>query len=184
MDVRTFLLWTFGLGCLTRFVAPGLFVPGFFEGVTNDLMIVSHLPTTHISTFMLGGLIAIAHTRREKAEALVLLVLYSALSGFLFKWNTGGMILIGGLLMLLTPRLIAPRPLTTLILTLSSASLFIYLTHFVTRSALRMADAPEWPALHVAAGLAVGVLVWMVWTRGSSLVARRLHRSNTETAAI
>ena len=44
------------------------------------------------------------------------------------------------------------------------------------RSALRAVHAPEWPLLHVAAGLLGGVLVWAGWVWINSQGAKLLRR--------
>jgi hypothetical protein len=178
-----FVMTIFVIGCFTRFVAPGFFVPGFYVGEAN-LHVLSHMPTTHLATVMIGGMIALADSQRERIGVLALLLGYGALTALLYNSNAALMVLGGGLLMLLAPRLTAPKPLTIVLLTLSGASLFIYFTHFATRSVLRAVGAPDWPALNVAAALAMGVAAWAIWVRLGALVGRKLHRAPVEAPAI
>lgn len=183
IGVREFVASIFVLGCLLRFVAPAFFIPGFYSGEAS-LLVLSHMPTTHLSTLMLGGMIALAVSPRERGGVMALLVGYGVLTAQVYGLNAALMIVGGGLLMLLAPRLLAPRPLTIVLLTLSASSLFIYFTHFATRSVLRAAGAPDWPLLNVLAALAAGVLAWAVWVRLGALVARRFHSAPVEAPAI
>lgn len=183
IDLKAFVVCIFVLGCVTRFVAPEFFVPGFYAGGAN-LHVLSHMPTTHLATLMIGGMIALADSNRERGVVMAVLLAYGALTAHFYGVNAALMILGGGVLMLLAPRLLAPKPLTLVLLTLSGASLFIYFTHFATRSVLRAAGAPDWPPLNVAAALLAGVLAWAAWVRFGSLVARRFHRAPVEAPAI
>lgn len=171
-----FVLMLFLAGCLTRFVAPALFVPDFFVRGAPAMTMLSFLPTTHLSTLMLGALIAGAETRRERAGALGLLAAYAALTAHLYSLQHGLVIASAGLLMFGVRRMVLPKPLTSVVLMLSGASLFIYLTHFMFRSALHALGAPEWPLLHVAIALIGGVLVWYASAWVSARVARRLRQ--------
>lgn len=171
-----FAIGMFALGCVGRFVAPALFVPGFLQHGTQKLSLLSFLPTTHLPTLMLGTLIAFAETQRQRLAAFALTIAYAAASAHFYSWSSARVVLGGGLLILAVRRLPAPRPLTGLVLALSGASLFIYLTHFQFRSVLRLLGAPEWPALQVGVALVGGMAVWAVWARLSPWINRLLRR--------
>jgi len=172
-----FTLAMFALGCVTRFVAPALFIPDFFTQGAPHLTPVNYLPTTHLPTVMLGALIAMAQTPRARLGVLALLAGYVALTAQLYGPSGALVILAGGVLILAVKRLPLPRLLTALVLTLSGASLFIYLTHFQFRGVLRLLGAPDLPALNVAVALVGGVAAWAVWIRASAFVARLLRRA-------
>lgn len=177
-----FAIGMFALGCLGRFVAPAFFIPGFFAHGADKLTTLSFLPTTHLPTLMLGTLIAFAETGRQRLAALALTLAYAAASTHFYGWSSARVILGGALLILAARRLPAPRPLTGVVLALSGASLFIYLTHFQFLSALRVLGVPEWPALQVAVALIGGVGVWAVWARVSPGIHRLFNRAQPAEA--
>ncbi|MBU1375357.1 MAG: amino acid adenylation domain-containing protein [Alphaproteobacteria bacterium] len=179
MTAARFALGMFAVGCVTRFVAPAFFIPDFFSKGAPEFTAVNYLPTTHLSTVMLGALIAMAQTRRARLGVLALLIAYAALTAPLYS-PAGALVVLGaGVLILAVKRLPLPRPLTALVLTLSGASLFIYLTHFQFRGVLRALGAPELPLLDVGVALLGGVAAWAVWIRVSAFVARLLRRTPT-----
>jgi hypothetical protein len=143
---------------------------------------LSFLPTTHISTLMLGTLIAFAETARQRLAALALTVAYAGASAHFFGWSSARVILGAGLLILAARRLPAPRPLTGVVLALSGASLFIYLTHFQFRSILRVLGAPEWPALQAGVALVGGTAIWAAWARIWPWANRLLNRKRPTEA--
>lgn len=172
-----FTLTMFALGCVTRFVAPALFIPGFLAHGAPHFTSVNYLPTTHLPTVMLGALIAMARTTRARLGVLALLIGYAGLTASLYGPYGAGVILAAGVLILAVKRLPLPRPLTALVLTLSGASLFIYLTHFQFRGVLLQLGAPDIPVLNVAVALAGGVAAWAVWVRASAFVNRLRRRT-------
>lgn len=173
---RRLAISLFVLGCFSRFVAPGLFIPDFFTEGAAPTATVNYLPTTHLATLMLGALIATAETPRQRLAGLGLLIGYAGLTAMLYP-SGALVILASGLLMLVVRRLPLPRPLTGLVLILSGASLFIYLTHFQFRGLARLAAGADIPALNVAVALLGGITVWVVWIRLSAFVARLLRRA-------
>ncbi|HEY8004381.1 MAG TPA: AMP-binding protein, partial [Phenylobacterium sp.] len=168
----TFAWALFLAGCIGRFVAPIIFYPDFFRHGAPPFSTVDFLPTTHLGTFMLGVMIALAASRVEKAWVVAGLVGYAVLSAAAFDPQQAVIVLAGGLALLAARQLSLPKPVALVVFALSGGSLFIYLTHFMVRSALRLAHAPEWPALHVAAAIAVGVGVWWGWNRLAALAGR------------
>jgi len=176
IDARRFALILFALGCLGRFALPALWIPTFLTDGAPSFTAVNYLPSTHLATVALGALIALATTRRERLDVLVLLVAYAALCAHFYGQASAIVVVAAGVLMLAVKRLPLPRPLTALVLTLSGASLFIYLTHFQVRGVLRVLGVPDQPVLDVAAALVFGVLAWAVWIRVTAFAARLLHR--------
>jgi amino acid adenylation domain-containing protein len=172
-----FTLAMFALGCVGRFVAPALFIPDFFTHGAPHFTPVNYLPTTHLSTVMLGAFIAMAHTNRARLGVLALLMGYAGLTAWFYGPYGAGVIVAAGVLILAVKRLPLPRLLTALVLTLSGASLFIYLTHFQFRSVLLRLGAPDVPALHLAVALVGGVLAWAAWIRVSAWASRLLRRA-------
>ena len=70
-----------------------------------------------------------------------------------------------------------------LMFALSGASLFVYLTQYVFRSALLFVGAPDVPLLNFVAALAGGVAIWSAWTWTNSAISKRLRRQEPATAA-
>jgi surface polysaccharide O-acyltransferase-like enzyme len=126
---------------------------------------------------MLGALIAMAQTNRARLGVLALLVGYAGLTAALYGPYGAGVILAAGVLILAVKRLPLPRLLTALVLTLSGASLFIYLTHFQFRGVVQRLGAPDLPALNVAVALVGGVVAWAAWIRVSAWASRLLRRA-------
>jgi hypothetical protein len=79
-----------------------------------------------------------------------------------------------GAVLIWANRVRLPKPIASLALTLSGASLFIYLFHFVFGSATRSILGPH-PSLEVLAALVGGVAVSRAWLWGAPLVGRRLR---------
>jgi len=173
----SFVLLVFVAGCIGRFAAPAFFIPNFFTEGAPRMTALNFLPTTHLPTLMMGAFIAVAETPWERRAVLGLLFAYAALTAQIYNLQQGLVILAAVLLIFAVRRLPLPRPLSALVLTLSAASLFIYLTHFQFRSVLRAIGAPDWPMLHVVVALAGGVAVWAGWVWVSAFAARRLRRT-------
>ncbi|THD61872.1 AMP-binding protein [Phenylobacterium sp.] len=162
----------FGLACVTRFLLPAAVYPGFFTGQAPAFATVAFLPTTHLPTFMLGVMIALAATRRQKTWVAVTLLGYALMTAGAFNPQQALIALISGAALLTAGQAALPRPVAVTVMAVSGASLFIYLTHFAARDVLRWVHAPAWPALQVAVALAAGIVLSQLWTRGAALLGR------------
>ena len=162
----------FGMACVTRFLLPAAIYPGFLTGRAPAFSPVAFLPTTHLATFMLGVMIALAATRRQKAWVAAALIGYALLTGLAFNPQQGLIALVSGAALLMAGQAALPRPAAVLVMAVSGASLFIYLTHFVARDVLIWIHAPAWPALQVVVALAAGIVLSQAWTKANALLSR------------
>jgi hypothetical protein len=179
---RRFLMLLFAAGCVGRFVLPGLLDPSVYAtGVAKDAT-VHFLPTTHLATLALGGLITTCTTSRERFQLIVVLAFYAVASAWLFGWTqlifVGG----GGLLLLALPRIRVPRLSAPAVFGLAGASLWIYMTHMVVQDAVNSAAPQVGPLAGVALALAVGIGLWMAWVRAASWLAGRLFKRSSPVA--
>ncbi len=118
----------------------------------------------------LGYVVARAHRLPQRIIASGLIVIGTF--GF-FGDPARDLTVIGALLVLIWLRGVRlPAPFTRLLATLASASLFIYLTHWVVYPPL---DADH-DVLAALLSLAVGVLVWAAYTRVRAVIPRTLGR--------
>jgi hypothetical protein len=163
VGVFRFALALFALGCVTRFVLPGLFEPTFYAHGARVLSIWEYAPTTHFATFMLGVLTANAADTRTKWFVGVILLIYAAVSTHFFGWENALVAAVAGLVLIGASRVPVPKPVAKLAFLLSGASLFIYLTHYMFGSATRHVLGEGWQAVEVLAGLTGGIVVWQGW---------------------
>ena len=182
MQLKTFrsdpfrlVLGLFILGLILKFVVPGLFDVRFFTGELPARSVFAYLPTSHVATLATGAMIACARTDRERWIAAAGLLLFVVLSWWLVPRNSWQFLLSAGLLLLLVPHLKMPRPTVPPLLAISSASLFIYLMHLLIRPFRWKFDLPPEPLVEVAAGLALGLIAWRVWTAMLIWLQQRLR---------
>lgn len=173
---RTFLLILFGIACLGRFVLPIFLDPQFLSAQANPFGLIAVLPTTHLATFVLGGLIAASASRAEKLQTAPLLLTYAVLSGYFFGEGKAVFLLGGGLLLLCLPRVRLPRFAAPAAFALAGASLWIYVSHIPLRDVLTAVGVKAPPSILLALALVVGVGLWTLWSRGIGLVNRHLRR--------
>jgi hypothetical protein len=173
---QRFLLALFTVACLARFVLPGFLDPQFFSGRTDHFAMVNYLPTTRLSTLLLGALIAGAVSSREKVWVALLAVAYAALTLPFFGYGRAGMILAGCVVLLTFPRVKIPRIISPVVFALAGASLWIYLSHIVTWDTLAALGLPRTSILTMALAVSVGVLAWGLWSWGIGLVNRAMKR--------
>jgi amino acid adenylation domain-containing protein len=173
--LRNVLLALFPIACLGRFVLPGLLEPTFFTEGAPNMSEVMYLPTTHIATLILGALITTTATAREKWALVVVLAIYAALSGWVFSAAQGVALFLCGVGLMTVSRVHLPRVMMPVVLAISGASLFIYLTHQMFRSALDNLGAAESPLLAFATAIAGGIAAWAGWTMVLKFLAKRLR---------
>jgi amino acid adenylation domain-containing protein len=170
-----FAAWLFTGGVVLRFGLPALFLPGFLSQGAPILSIWSYLPTTHFPTVMLGVLIALADSDRRRRLLAPLLVVY-AIAQLQFFPGWGGLYtLVFGLLLLFARRVPLPRFLSSLLLPISGASLFIYLTHFQFHALMKRAGVNE-PAIQVLVAIVAGIALWRLYSWLAAQVLGRLRR--------
>jgi len=157
LSLRRLLAALFVVGCIARFGAPLLW------GAV-DPRATYYLPTTQFATFVLGAMIAVAASDRERGGLAVVLVVYSAATAWFWGPGPAAFALAGGLLLLFLRQVKLPRLAAPAVLSVAGASLWIYLTHMLLRDGLRRLGLPDHNALAVALGvalaLATGVAAW------------------------
>jgi len=177
-------LLLFLVGCLGRFVLPGFVFPGFFEHGAKPMTMVLYLPSTHLSTFMLGALAASAGTWPRRWIVVALTVPYALASSYFYGVNSGAFIATAVILMLFVRRVLMLRPVSRLVYILSGASLFIYLTHFQWGVILHWMNADQEPAFQVLFAVVGGTLAWTIWNRAVQLFAPSRRRAEEAPSAM
>ena len=173
--LRRFLLVAFAVTSLGRFWLPSLFVPHFFTQGVPQFIFVYFLPTTHLPTLLLGGLIATSKTVREKLQVLPLLAAYAALTAWFYSPPQALFLFAAGLTLMTVTRMRLPRVIAPVIFALSGASLFIYLGQYMARDIVAHFLGRS-PLAVVAVALAGGVALWLAWVRGLNVVSDLLRR--------
>lgn len=124
--------------------------------------------------FALGWAIARAEQMRGRAASLWVklacsVVALACVPGWFGHPSREAVIIAGILALTWIPAVRLPRPVVRVVTPLAAASLFIYLTHFLVYPPIRDAGHP-WAAW--VASIAVGVCVWLLWERGSTIARR------------
>lgn len=171
----------FVVGILLRFGLPALFLPGFLQDGSPLLSIWSYLPTTHLPTVMLGVMIALADSQKKRRLLAPVVVAYGvAQLQFFPGW--GGLYTLGfGLLLLYARRMPLPRFLSSVLLPVSGASLFIYLTHFQFQALMLRAGITQ-PGIHVLVAILTGIALWRFYSWLAAQVMGRARRYIAEDA--
>ena len=123
--------------------------------------------------FGLGWAAAASRTLWQRAAVTAIALLAIPLS-FSDQYRTTTM-LVGFLILLWVPTLTVPRGLHRLIALLASASLYIYVTHWLVYPLVEESGK----GLAVLASLAAGILYWGAATRTMGWVERQLRRRRT-----
>lgn len=152
-------------GCVTRFLMPAAVVPGWLAGSADGLTAVSYLPTTHISTFMLGSMIASARTSPERRLTVFALLAYVIMTFYFLNSSSWIFLLVGGALLLFLPQVRLPKFLAHGVFLVSGASLFIYLTHIQAMYLFKKIGLGGYPVVGGLLAIAIGVVAWKVWDR-------------------
>jgi amino acid adenylation domain-containing protein len=183
-SLRSLQYSAFYLACVGRFILPALMYPDYLMHGVPEHAAANYLPTTHLATLVLGGLIATSSSREQKLELLPVLAIYALLTAWFFAPSQGAVLFLSGAAIMTVPRIPTPRILTLLIFALSGASLFIYLTQYMFQDILHFARIPLTPLISVLTPIVGGIILWMIWQRLSSIVAARvIGRPESETDA-
>ncbi|MDR3509138.1 MAG: hypothetical protein P4L64_14690, partial [Caulobacteraceae bacterium] len=173
MDRRfEFSLAMFGLGCIGRFLIPALIQPDILSHSVPELSTFQLAFTSNLATFMLGAVIANAPKGGTKGWLLALVAGYALLSGNFYGLTNGLTIAAAGFIMLTATRVTLPRPLAGLVITLSGASLYIYLSQFIFGLGVRALHGSNWPLMQTIAAMVGGVAVYMLWTSSVKLFGK------------
>lgn len=181
-------LWNFAtalffLGVFMRFLLPALFVDDWFLAPIPVFHPVGYLPTTHLATFALGMLTAIATGSNRYRIALAILV-YAFVSMRFYETSAYLFLVAAGYLLLLKPYVRVPRAMALPLALISTNSLFIYLTHGVFGAGVG-AIAPMVPAVVIFLfSLAAGIAVGVGWRRVEAAFLRRRRPAEQDSAAI
>lgn len=180
LGMARFLWFLFAVGCFGRFVLPLAIDPHFYDPNATHPSLVYFSPTSHIGTMAIGGLIALATTVRGKVLLLPFILAYAGLSAAILGLGQGAYLTVASLMLLAIPRIVLPRFVAPLVLSVAGASLWIYMTNIPARDAIRKL-IPGLPAeLSIVITIAFGVLLWAVWSRANAWVARATRRSPTQ----
>ena len=158
-----FCLWLFFFSLPFRFLLPALLAPDWFNAGAPVFHVVSYLPTTHLATFALGMLMATSSKAQHPFVAALILG-YSLISMRFFDSSAYLFLIAAGFLLLLKPYVRVPKAFSNPLALISASSLFIYLMHLLVIPFRRKFDLPSAPWLEVAAGLALGLVTWRIWT--------------------
>jgi acyl carrier protein len=168
----------FAIGLVLRLGLPWLFVPGFAESGVSGRTVWVNLPTTYLSTIMLGILIALADSRSKRLLLVPVLLAYALTQVRFFPGWGGVYLMVFGLMLLFVRRVPLPPLVSWLVLPVSGASLYIYLAHFRFANILRRIGI-EGPLLEVLFALLCGVLLWRAYSWLAAKVTLRLrHRAS------
>jgi hypothetical protein len=126
--------------------------------------------------FALGW--AVARSRTLAQRCIVSVVAALTVPGFFDNPGRECTLLVGILLLIWLPSVPVPRGLRRLMMVLASASLYVYLVHWVVYPPLAGISA----ALAVAVSLAVGVAYWALCMRVGGAVSRRRARAAGRSA--
>lgn len=134
--------------------------------------------------FALGVFLATAKEQRTRILALAV-----AITAAFLKWGitSAGLYVAGGCaIVLFIQAFSVPAPVKVLIAEIAGASLFIYLTHYVTISVVTKIFAEERPWLALFSSVIVGVVLAHLYTWTSRKFAQRLYNSRNggPTAAL
>ena len=125
----------------------------------------------------LGWLVARADTTNRRL--LVSALAIASAWGFFGDPQREAIVAAGVLALIWIPAVRAPRWTVPVIATLAGASMFIYLTHWQVYPPFEQSA----PWLGTLLSLAVGVVVWRVYTLASNFLAHRMRPLSTPTAA-
>lgn len=124
----------------------------------------NYLPTTHLPTVLLGMLVLMARTGRiDRMLCSVLVVLYAISVGLVFEHNRPDLFAICTLAVIWVGSIRIPRGPYIVALSVSQASLYLYLLHEPLSSALHLMGVtlPPFPGLLFAVVFAIGFTrVW------------------------
>jgi hypothetical protein len=163
-----FVLALLAAGAALRFILPWLLDPNYLSVGITATGPFAHLPTTHLGTLVLGMCMAQVQSWRARASMALVVVAWVVGLGLTSASESHSwvMLLVFGLLLLYVPRLPIPKGLHLVVLMLSGASLFIYLTHIqIAGQIFQRMGVPEGSLLIYVLTLASGVLLWMGWQR-------------------
>lgn len=173
LTVKAFAAWLFLLALPLRFLLPPLFEPSILQEGIPPSSVYGFLPTTHFATFALGICLANAETARERFIWSLIALAYSIATYFYVPSNGFAIMGAFAILLLYARRLPIPSGLHIVVLFLSGASLFIYLTHQQAAQAFRWLGVPAETPVLVLLVLTFGVGLWLGWQRLRAM----MHRS-------
>jgi amino acid adenylation domain-containing protein len=169
-DLFRFCLMSFTVGCAVKFGVPIFTESGFLQNGTADMSLAQTSPIGNFASFMLGALLA-TMPRRGKYLLIAASLLFAALDAR-FYGLTNGIAVAGATLLITTvPRVTMPKLLAALVFMVSSASLYIYLSHLLWGYATRALFGPHWPGVQMVMALAGGVAVQKFWDAGVQSLA-------------
>lgn len=155
--------WAFALGALFVTVA----VRFALLGLNPAQHVERYAIATVLWCIALGAVIARADSTRRRALATVIAV--ALIPGFFGDPLREAIVALGVLALIWVPAVPVPTAVRPVLTTLASASLFIYLTHWVVYPPFELTA----PAVGTVLSLAVGVVVWALYRRAQRAVSAR-----------
>lgn len=186
IELFDFALGMFLFGCVTRFLLPGIWVPGWFEGAAPAVNRFSYLPTTHLATFTLGAVIIAARTPRQRQIAIAALLGFAAATGWLSATSAWLFVLLAGFAQLFLPHVRLPRWAAQVVFLLAGSSLFIYLTHVQFLYLFRKVGLGGAPLVGALVSVVLGIFMRFLWDSVSGRLRswRRMSPADAVSEAI
>lgn len=181
---RDAFLWgLFVLGCAGRFLFPAVLDSNFWRIGVRHLDMIHFLPTSHLATFALGGLVACADTPVRRRRLFAVILAYALASGPFYGPGQAAFVFLSGTLLTFAPRLAIPRPLAVGVFAVAGASLWIYLTHILWRDGLGQLGVTLPPGVDLVSALLVGVGVARGWSFAAAAFRRLRGRDPAMSSA-
>lgn len=159
----------FFVGTFAKFGLPMMFESGFLSHGAPELSLEQISPIGNFSTFMLGVVLANVSNNFQKLASIAVAFMYVILDGPTYGWLNAVPLFVGAFLLLYVPRIQLPRVFSNIILSLSSASLFIYLGHvYIGDVSAKVFKAPA--VLQCLLALLSGVGLHWLWDRRSQFL--------------
>lgn len=159
-----FCISLFLLGCGLKFVLPAILDSDFLKYGTPDLSLFQVSVVGNLATFMLGAMLATSS--RASAGLVGSLALAYALADAKFYGAYNAVSIIAACVVLLKfKRVPMPKLMSSAVLCISGASLFIYLSNlFIGVAVGKLLGMPQ-PLVQTACAIAGGILLNAGWTR-------------------
>ncbi|WP_436049218.1 AMP-binding protein [Phenylobacterium sp. LjRoot225] len=176
LEKRHFLWGLFWIGCATRFAVPVGLDPAVLREGLPEVSVLRYAASSNLATFVLGALLAGGLCARGKLMMLGTTALFAAMSAVVFGLPGGLAAIVYGAALLYCKRISLPRFIAPVVMQLSGASLYIYLTQFIFFKVAGRLTGPPLPLVQIVLAVVGGVVVWRCAAWISAAAAPRLAR--------
>lgn len=177
LEKRRFLWGLFCIGCATRFAVPVALDPAVLRLGLPEMSVLRYAATTHLATFVLGGLLAGGLRARGKLTMLCVTGVFAAVSAVVFGLAGGLAAFVYGAALLYCRRIILPRLIAPVVMQLSGAALYIYLLQFIFFKVAAHLTSHALAFAQITLALVGGIVIWRgaLWTSAaaSAMFSRR-----------